>query len=122
MGYPGSEEKEKNQRKRSRIYKRVALGLIFRKTCGHGHKGQGQRRTKPHPRFEGGQSPIHKRYKKFGLFKSGKALETVNLGKIAYFLKRGWIDPSEKITIKLLIDRGLVSKCKNGVKVLGRVN
>lgn len=36
------------------------------KTSGRGHKGQGQRITKKDAKFEGGQTPLHRRIPKFG--------------------------------------------------------
>jgi hypothetical protein len=48
-------------------------------------------------------------------------LDYINLEKIDYFVKRGIINASEKITIKTLVDTGLVKKVKFGVKILARV-
>lgn len=41
------------------------------KTCKKGHKGQGQRHGKPHPRFEGGQTPVYRRIPQRGLGSMG---------------------------------------------------
>jgi len=48
-------------------------------------------------------------------------LDYVNLEKIDYFVKLGVLNPNETITIKTLVDLGLVKKVKFGVKILGRV-
>ena len=53
-------------------------------------------------------------------FNNQEELETINLGKIAYFIKKGEIDPKETITMKVLFDIGVVNKIKYGVKVLGQ--
>lgn len=53
--------------------------------------------------------------------KTEPGLEPINLGKIAYAIERGWIDPNEPITIRLLIETGLIRRCKHGVKLLGKV-
>lgn len=42
------------------------------KTSGKGHKGQGQRGTKQHGRYEGGQTPLYRRIPKFGGLKQNK--------------------------------------------------
>ncbi len=47
--------------------KRVGRGYgTHGKTSGRGHKGQGQRGTKPPPWFEGGQTPLIRRIPKRG--------------------------------------------------------
>lgn len=47
-------------------------------------------------------------------------LESINLGKIAYYIKKGEIDPKETISMKMLHDLGIVNGIKHGVKVLGQ--
>ena len=49
-------------------------------------------------------------------------LDYVNLGSIQYYIERGVLDPSEKITIKTLVDKGVVDRVKWGLKVLAKVS
>jgi large subunit ribosomal protein L15 len=65
------------------------------------------------PGFEGGQMPLHRRLPKRGftnIFKKRYAL--VNLRDLEGF------DAEERITPELLIERGIVSRRRGGVKVL----
>lgn len=45
----------------------------------------------------------------------------MNLEKIDYYIRRGVLDPKKTITIKALVDAGIVKKVKFGVKILARV-
>lgn len=56
----------------------------------------------------------------FRLRKGKQILDTVNLSQIDYFVKKGILNSSSPITIKHLVDCGLVKKVKYGVKVLGK--
>lgn len=84
------------------------------KTAGRGQKGQGAHaHTKKHG-FEGGQMPLARRLPKFG-FKniSRKNFAVVNIEKLNAF-KDG-----EEVTIAKLVEKGLVKKTLDGVKILG---
>uniref|UniRef100_A0A7S3MZV7 Large ribosomal subunit protein uL15/eL18 domain-containing protein n=1 Tax=Strombidium inclinatum TaxID=197538 RepID=A0A7S3MZV7_9SPIT len=65
-----------------------------------------------------------KRFPKRGFrirrFNTDKMLEKINLGKIAYYIEKGMLDPRETITIKHLYEVGALSKITHGVHVLGR--
>jgi large subunit ribosomal protein L15 len=52
-------------------------------------------------------------------FNSAAPLEQINLGKIAYFIQKGVLDPAEPITMKVLFDTGVITKVRHGVKFLG---
>lgn len=99
-------------------------GSGYGKTAGDGHKGQGARKGPPHPGFEGGQSSLTRRFPKFGSrphrFNVGSELSQLNLGKLAYHIDRGHLDTSKVITQKDLKDAGVISKVKDGVKVLAK--
>jgi large subunit ribosomal protein L15 len=95
------------------------------KTSGRGHKGQYSRSGGTINRgFEGGQTPMSKKWPKRGFragrFNNGASLEQLNLGKLAYFIQKGVLDPNEPITFKVLLDKGIVTKIKDGVKILGK--
>ena len=96
--------------------KRVGRGMGsgHGKTAGRGHKGQGSRSgSRRRPGFEGGQMPLHRRVPKRGfhnLFKKRYAI--VNLKQIARL-------GEASVTPTLLLERGLISKLWDGLKVLG---
>ena len=52
-------------------------------------------------------------------FNTLERLEQVNLGTLAYFIQKGVLDPSKVIDMKTLLDTGVLSKIKHGVKFLG---
>lgn len=67
---------------------------------------------------------MSKRFPKRGFrvnkFNTMQPLESINLGKIAYFIQKGQLDPQETISMKTLFDQGIVNKIQYGVKVLGQ--
>lgn len=110
-----------------RIAKRVGRGQGSGKgkTCGRGHKGTYARAGgKINKGFEGGQSQMSLRFPKRGFrsrrFNNDNDLETLNLGRLAYSIEKGDLNPLEPITMKALFDSGVVTKIKNGVKILGK--
>ena len=74
--------------------------------------------------FEGGQASIKRRFPKRGFrsnrFNTMKLLEKVNLWKISYHIEKGDIDPTKVITMKTMVEAGVLPKVKYGVKLLGR--
>lgn len=85
-------------------------------TAGSGHKGQKARSGGYHKTgFEGGQMPLQRRLPKRGftnIFK--KDLAIVNVDQLVDF------DDKTEVTYDSLLDKGLISKSKDGVKLLGR--
>jgi large subunit ribosomal protein L15 len=96
--------------------KRIGLGMGsgHGKTATRGSQGQGSRAgSRMRPGFEGGQMPLHRRLPKRGftnVFKKHYAL--VNLGDLEGF------NAEEKITPELLIERRVVKRLRDGLKVL----
>jgi large subunit ribosomal protein L15 len=96
--------------------KRIGFGMGsgHGKTATRGSKGQGSRAgSRMRPGFEGGQMPLHRRLPKRGftnIFKKHYAL--VNLGDLEGF------NPEEKITPELLVERKVVKRLRDGLKVL----
>ncbi len=87
------------------------------KTAGKGHKGQNARSGGgTRPGFEGGQLPLFQRLPKRG-FKNINRREyaIVNLSDLIAFGNDAVITPD------VLIEKGLVSKLYDGVKVLGNL-
>ena len=84
------------------------------KTAGKGHKGQKARSGAPRIGFEGGQMPLYRRIPKRG-FKNINTLEIVaiNVSALEVF------DNGTTVTVDTLIEKGIVSNPKDGVKILG---
>ena len=86
------------------------------KTAGKGHKGQKARAGRGmRPGFEGGQMPLQRRLPKRGfvnVFRTEMAIVNVAALEKAYAA-------GETVTIDSLIEKGLVKKALDGVKVLG---
>ena len=96
--------------------RRVGRGIGGKggKTAGRGHKGTGARNTVS-PRFEGGQTPLHRRTPKSKGFTNPFRVEyhVVNLSTLDAF------DADAEVTPETLRERGLVAK-RGLVKVLAR--
>lgn len=96
--------------------KRIGLGMGsgHGKTATRGSKGQGSRAgSRMRPGFEGGQMPLHRRLPKRGftnIFKKHYAL--VNLRDLEGF------SAEERVTPEVLIERGVVRRLRDGLKVL----
>jgi len=86
------------------------------KTSGRGQKGQKARNTAgPFPWFEGGQTPLFKTLPKRGFTNvNSKEYAIVNLETLNKF------DEDTEITPELLLDTGVLSKEKSGVKILAK--
>lgn len=85
------------------------------KTSGRGHKGQNSRSGGGvRPGFEGGQMPLFQRLPKRGFTNiHRKEYAVVNLSTLNSF------EEGTEVTPELLLETGLVSKLKAGIKVLG---
>ena len=53
-------------------------------------------------------------------FNSFQDLSEINLGRIAYFIQKGFLDPAQTITMRSLVESGVCSKIKDGIKLLGK--
>ena len=84
------------------------------KTAGKGHKGQKARSGAPRVGFEGGQMPLYRRLPKRG-FKNRNRLviEAVNVSALEAF------DNDAEVTVDALLERGIIKKVNDGVKILG---
>ena len=85
------------------------------KTAGRGHKGQWARSGGGvRVGFEGGQMPLARRVPKRGFNNIfAKPLEIINLSALNAF------NDGEEVTAEVLLERGILSKCPYGYKVLG---
>ena len=91
------------------------LGSGNGKNAGTGNKGQKSRSGGlKAPGFEGGQTPLYRRLPKFGFTNGGrKEYAIVNVSSLNVFKEDTVVTPA------LLIEKGLVKKEFDGVKILG---
>jgi len=96
------------------------IGCGKGKTCGRGVKGQKARTGVSIKGFEGGQMPLMRRLPKRG-FKNifAKEYSEVNLGRLQQAIDAGRIDASKPITSETLMSSGIVSKARDGVRLIG---
>lgn len=91
------------------------------KTCGRGVKGQKARTGVSIRGFEGGQMPLHRRLPKRGfktMFPTDYAI--LNIGRLQEAIDDGRIDAKVAITEDMLLENGVVSKSRDGVRLLGK--
>jgi large subunit ribosomal protein L15 len=104
---------EGSRRERNRVGRGIGSGNG--KTSGRGTKGQNARSGGGvRPGFEGGQNPLARRLPKRG-FTNPTRVEyaVVNLETLNRF------EEGTEVTPELLLETGVISKLKNGVKILG---
>ena len=102
--------------------KRVGRGIGSGKgkTSGKGHKGQKARSGVAIKGFEGGQMPLHRRLPKHGfnnIFR--KEYSIVGLDVIQKAIDSGKIDEKKLINAQVLKENGVITKVKDGIKLLG---
>ena len=92
------------------------IGTGNGKTAGRGHGGQNSRSGGGvRIGFEGGQMPLVRRVPKRGFNNIfAKPLDSINISALEQF------DNGTTVTVQSLIDKGLVSKPKYGVKILAK--
>lgn len=84
------------------------------KTAGKGHKGQKARSGAPRVGFEGGQMPLYRRLPKRGFHnRNTKEIVGINVEALNRF------EDGTVVTIATLVESGLVSNPRDGVKILG---
>lgn len=105
---------EGSRKRRNRVGRGPSSGNG--KTAGRGQKGQKARNTPgPNPWFEGGQTPLFKRLPKRGFTSvSRKEYSIINLDALNRF------DEGTEVTPELLLETGVLSKERAGVKVLAK--
>ena len=104
---------EGSRKERNRVGRGTGSGNG--KTAGKGHKGQ-KARSGGGVRlgFEGGQTPLFRRLPKRGFTNiNRKEFAVVNLDKLNSFAE------GTEVTPELLLETGVISKLKSGVKILG---
>lgn len=101
------------RRERKRLGRGIGSGTG--KTAGKGHKGQNARSGGGvRLGFEGGQIPLFQRLPKRGFTNvNRKEYAVVNLDTLNRF------EEGTEVTPELLIETGIVSNAKSGIKILG---
>lgn len=104
---------EGSRKERNRVGRGTGSGNG--KTSGKGHKGQNARSGGGvRPGFEGGQNPLFRRLPKRGFTNiNRKEYTVVNLDTLNRF------EEGTEVTPALLIETGVVSKERSGIKILG---
>ena len=88
------------------------------RNAGKGEKGQNARSGGGvRPGFEGGQMPLYRRLPKRGFTNIfAKDIVSINLDRLNIF------ENGTEITPEVLLERGVVSKVRDGIKILGNGN
>jgi large subunit ribosomal protein L15 len=103
-----------SRKERNRVGRGIGSGNG--KTSGRGQKGQNARSGGGvRIGFEGGQTPLFRRLPKRGFTNiNRKESAIVNLDKLNRF------EDGTEVTPELLLETGVISKLKSGVKILGK--
>jgi large subunit ribosomal protein L15 len=111
-------DNEGSTKNRMRVGRGIGSGKG--KTGGRGVKGQTSRTGVAIKGFEGGQMPLHRRLPKRGFNKpNARVLNEVNIGRIQEAVVAGKLETGAPITVETLVTAGVVSKPRDGVKILG---
>jgi large subunit ribosomal protein L15 len=111
-------DNEGSTKNRMRVGRGIGSGKG--KTGGRGVKGQKARTGVSIKGFEGGQMPLHRRLPKRGFNKPNAIeLNEVNLGRIQQAVEAGKLDQATPVTNEALVAAGVISKPRDGVKILG---
>ncbi len=105
---------------KSRMRVGRGIGSGKGKTCGRGVKGQKARSGVSIKGFEGGQMPLHRRLPKRGFWNPFSTdYNEINIGRIQQAVDAGKLDVSAVVTNESLVAAGVISKPRDGVKILG---
>ena len=104
----------KGSKKSDRFRRGRGHGSGNGKTAGKGHKGQKARSGAPRPGFEGGQMPLYRRIPKRGFTnRNKKEIVAINVDRLNKF------EDGAEVTVASLMEIGIISNPKDGVKILG---
>lgn len=100
--------------RKSKIRVGRGIGSGKGKTGGRGQKGQKSREGVSIAGFEGGQMPLHMRLPKRGFNNIfAERVEAINVSALNKF------EDGATVNVCDLLEKGILSKCEYGVKVLG---
>ena len=95
------------------------IGSGLGKTSGRGVKGQKARTGVAIKGFEGGQMPLFRRLPKRGFTSIGRRKYVpVNIGRLQAAVDAGRIDSKSPVTIKALVEAGIVRHAHDGMRLL----
>ena len=116
-----NEIKPKEGSKKKKLIVGRGIGSGKGKTCGVGQKGQKSRSGVAIKGFEGGQMPLYQRLPKFGFNNTAFATKyaELSLGKLQAAIDAKKIDTKKAIDEDALVAAGVISRKKDGVKLLG---
>src|SRR5262252_9502660 len=107
--------------RKSRIRVGRGIGSGKGKTGGRGGKGQTARSGVAIKGFEGGQMPLFRRLPKKGFNNIFRLqLTEVNLGRLQAAIESKRLDPKGTINGEALVAAGLLSRVRDGVRLLGK--
>jgi large subunit ribosomal protein L15 len=90
------------------------------KTSGRGVKGQKARTGVAIKGFEGGQMPLHRRLPKRGFVNiHASDIGEINLSRVQAAIESKRLDATKVITQEVLVEAGVLSKLRDGIKLLG---
>ncbi len=115
-----NELKDKVGARKARTRVGRGIGSGKGKTAGRGVKGQKSRSGVAIKGFEGGQMPLHRRLPKHGftnIFR--KNYQAVNVGRLQVAIDSGRLDAGKEITEQILKESGVVTRLRDGVRLLG---
>ncbi|MFC5068183.1 50S ribosomal protein L15 [Flaviflagellibacter deserti] len=105
---------------KSRMRVGRGIGSGKGKTGGRGVKGQKARSGVAIKAFEGGQMPLHRRLPKRGFVNIFRLdLNELNLDRLQTAIDAGKLDIKAAITNEALVAAGVLSKARDGLKLLG---
>jgi large subunit ribosomal protein L15 len=119
MKLNGISDNPGSSKERMRVGRGIGSGKG--KTGGRGVKGQKARTGVAIKGFEGGQMPLHRRLPKRGFWNPFSTnYNEVNLGRIQQAVEAGKLDAKAPVTLESLMAAGVVTKARDGVKILGQ--
>jgi large subunit ribosomal protein L15 len=105
---------------KARIRVGRGIGSGKGKQAGRGGKGQTARSGVRIKGFEGGQMPLHRRLPKRGFTPPARLdYNVVNLDRVQKAIDAGKLNAAEPINVESLMKAGLVTRRRDGVKLLG---
>lgn len=107
--------------RKSRMRVGRGIGSGKGKTAGRGGKGQTARSGVAIKGFEGGQMPLFRRLPKKGFTNVFRLeMSEVNLGRLQAAIESKRLDPKGTINGEALVAAGLLSRVRDGVRLLGK--
>jgi large subunit ribosomal protein L15 len=107
--------------RKSRMRVGRGIGSGKGKTAGRGGKGQTARSGVAVKGFEGGQMPLFRRLPKKGFTNIFRLdMSEVNLGRLQAAIESKRLNPKQTVNGEALVAAGLLSRVRDGVRLLGK--